>query len=232
MRLFLFFAMSICAIAQIERPQIGVMLDANGDARPVLGVAGSATLGDPILSGAVSLACSAQECIAKTETSLLSSAGESVDAPAGPAIFAAPYVYFTAMQQLVLWHDGQLDGTDFAPGGEVVSLRKNGDGLDYAVRRDGEIWIEHYSPADQNVGLVGSLGPANAALLIEPGVLIATGDQVRLVRTDGRDMAFDVPGVEEFIAMSDSYVELVTPNDRWVIDLKQPRPFLLPGVSE
>ena len=68
--------------------------------------------------------------------------------------------------------------------------------------------------------------------MIDPGVLIATRDQVRLVRTDGREMAFDVPGVEEFIAMSDSYVELVTPNDRWVIDLKQPRPFLLPGVSE
>ena len=90
--------MSACAFAQIEHPQIGVMLDENGDARVVLGVAGSTTSSDSLWSGVLSLACSAQVCFAKSQGALLSSSGESMDAPAGPAIFAidgaTAYVYF------------------------------------------------------------------------------------------------------------------------------------------
>jgi hypothetical protein len=232
MKLWLFFAMTLCAFAQIERPQIGVMLDEKGDARPVSGVAASATVGDPILTGVVSLNCSAQICLAKTETSLLSSAGESVDAPAGPAIFAAPYIYFPAARQLVQWHDGQLDPIDFTPDGAVISLRRNGDGLDYAIRRDGETWIEHYSFLDQGAVLLGSLGPAKAVLLVDAGTLIADEDQVRLVRADGSETAFDVAGVQGFVAMSDSSIELVTLQSRWILQVNEDRALLLPGAPE
>jgi hypothetical protein len=230
MRIWLFFAMSLGALAQIERPRMGVMLDQNGDARPVVGLAASATLGDPILSGVISLACSAQQCLAKTDTSLLASSGESVDAPPGPAILAAPYVYFTAARQLVRWHDGQLQPLDFAPDGEVLSLRANGDGLDYAVRRGDEIWIEHISFSDQSIQLLAAPGPANAVMLLEGESLLASDDIVRLLRGDGSEAAFDVAGVREFFAMGESCIELVTAQDRWVLDLRQERVFLLPGA--
>ena len=236
MRIFPIFAMSVCALGQIERPRVGVMLDENGGARPVVGVAASATLGGPLLGGVLSLSCSAQACIAKTEASLASTSGETVDAPAGPAIFAAPYIYFTAAQQLVRWRDGQLEPIGFAPGGEVLSLRVNGDGLDCAVRRDGEVSIEHYSLADGSWTALGSLGAANAVMLIATGALIAAGDQVRLVHDDGAGTAFDAAGVREFVRMSDSAVELVTAQNRWVIelngDLEGTRAFLLPGATE
>jgi len=37
-----------CALAQVETPSIGLMLDASGALRPVYGVAGNFTLGDPV----------------------------------------------------------------------------------------------------------------------------------------------------------------------------------------
>ena len=73
-------------------------------------------------------------------------------------------------------------------------------------------------------------------MLIATGALIAAGDQVRLVHDDGAGTAFDAAGVREFVRMSDSAVELVTPQNRWVIELngdqEGTRAFLLPGATE
>jgi hypothetical protein len=223
----MFLLVSACAFAQIEHPQIGVVLDANGDARVALGVAESATLSEPLWSGVLSLACSAQVCFAKTETALLSSLGEAIDAPAGPAIFAADgasaYVYFPDTQQLARWHDGQLDQIDFTPDGKVLALRVTPAGLDSAVRRGNQVWV-----GEQN------LGDATAVQLLDDGrALLAAGDQVRLFRPDGTELDFAVAGVRSFIRISDVSVQLVTPNGMWALETKPDKEqlYLLPGAS-
>ena len=127
----LLFLISACAWAQIKSPQIGVMLDVNGRARPVLGTPAAAVLGKAWFDGAVqSLACSAQGCVAKTDSALFTPAGVVVDAPAGAAIIAldpvspgAAYVYFIESGQLARWTGSQLVPMDFAPGGDVLAIR-------------------------------------------------------------------------------------------------------------
>jgi hypothetical protein len=241
--LVVILAVSACAFAQIEHPQIGVMLDENGDARVVLGVAGSTTLGDPILSGVISLACSAQRCFAKTRTALLSSSGESIDAPAGPAVFAidgaAAYVYFPETRQLARWHDGQLEPvvftpndimpnditpTDFPGNAEVLALRATVGGFEYAVRRADGVWA-----GDRNLGDVTAV-----QLLGDGSVLTANGEQVRLLRSDGTEADFAVAGVQSFIRISDACVQLVTSSGMWALAIEpgQERVFLLPGGSQ
>jgi len=227
MKLLLFLAAGACALAQIEQPQIGVMLDENGAARAVLGVAGSTTVSDPLWSGVLSLACSAQVCFAKTPTSLVSSSGDAIDAPAGPAIFAidgaSAYVYFPKTRQLVRWHDGQLELIETAPGGEVLAVRATRGEFEYAMRRaDGVRAGNRY------------LGDAAAVLLLGEGtVLIADGEQVRLLRSDGAEADFPVAGVQSFIRISDAYVQLVTSSGMWALAIEpgQERLFLLPGGS-
>ena len=233
MKLLLFILMSACAWAQIQHPSIGVMLDENGRARPVVGAPAAAALGEPLFDGAVvSLACSAQVCLAKTESALVSSSGETVDAPPGAALIAfdgaAAYVYFVETRQLARWNAGRLDPIDFAPDGDVLSLRATADGFEYAVARDDGIWI-----GNQN------LGAANAILLLDGGgALLAADGQVRLLRPDGTELDFAVADGESFVGgfvrMSDHYVQVVTASGMWALDIEPGREqiFLLPGVSQ
>jgi len=97
MKIFIVFALSSCAWAQVERPQLGKIVDANGAVRPIYGIAASVTLGDPEITGVLSASCSRKFCLAKTETSLVS-AGGNIAAPAGPALFAfdgdGAYIWF------------------------------------------------------------------------------------------------------------------------------------------
>ena len=89
MKILLLAVMSVGAWGQIESPQIGVMLDVKGRARAVSGTPAAAVVGTPWFDGAVlSLACTAQGCVAKTESALFTPAGVVVDAPPGAAIIA------------------------------------------------------------------------------------------------------------------------------------------------
>lgn len=232
MKLFPFLLMSACAWAQIERPSIGVMLDENGHARTVTGAPAAAALGDPLFNGTViSLACSERMCLAKTESAVVSSAGETADAPPGAALFAlagdAAYVYFVEIRQIAFWSAGRLYPIDFAPDGDVLSIRATADGIEYAVEREGGIWA-----GDQN------LGTANAILLLNGGgALLAADGKVRLLRPDGTELDFAVTGAEGFIGgflrMSERYVEVITDNGRWALDIQpgSEQIFLLPGGS-
>lgn len=233
MKILFFSLMSACAWAQIESPQLGVMLDVNGRARPVSGVPAAAVLGTPWFDGAVgSLACSAQGCIAKTESALFTPAGVVVDAPPGAVIIAldptspgAAYVYFVESGRLARWSGSQLVPLDFAPEGDVLSLRAVAGGFEYAVERDGEIWIG-----------TKRQGAANSILLLDDGgVLLAIGGQVRLLRTDGTELDFAVSSnsfVGGFVRMSDRYVQVITDSAMWALDIERGHEeiFLLPGV--
>jgi hypothetical protein len=117
------FVSAVLAWGPIERPQLGLMLDANGAVRPLYGAAASAMLGDPVLTGVLSFGCSAQICLFKTGTAIIASDGSRAAAPAGSAIFAmegaSAYIYFPDTQQRTRWHHGQLEWIDFVPGEAV-----------------------------------------------------------------------------------------------------------------
>lgn len=227
MNVFLLFMLASIALGQIEQPRIGVMLDQHGDARAVIGVAGSATVSEPLWTGVQALACSSTGCFAKTQTALLSSAGEVLDAPDGAAILAlegsSVYAYFPDAPRLVHWRDGQLEPLDFTSGGEVLDLRVVHGQVEYAARRADGVWVEDWY-----------VGEANAAILVDQRILLATAEQVRLVRPDGTETDFPVAGVTSFVRMSDSYVELITPHGMWALRIEPGREelFLLPGVAQ
>ena len=231
MKIWLFLLSTASAFAQIERPMVGVMLDSTGGARPVFGTLASATPGDTILTGVLSMQCSASECLMKTLDQIVATSGKAADAPAGPAIFGAGYVYFPASQQLARWKEGALEPIPFTPDGEILALRPNGDGLDYAVERDGGTWIEH---VDNVPRVVNILPPAHAAMLLDDAVLLALDDAVHLLQPDGVDTILPVGGVESFIAMNDRHnrtIEFVTPQGMWAFDLATHTLALLPGVA-
>ena len=231
MKILLFGLMSVCAWGQIENPQIGIMLDVYGRARSVSGAPAAALVGASWFDGAVvSLACSAEGCVAKTESALFTPAGVVVDAPPGAALIAldasspgAAYVYFIESGKLERWTGSELVPMDFAPGGDVLSLRAIAGGFEYAIERDGEVWI-----GGKNLGV------ANCALLLDGGgVLLASGGQVRVLRPDGTEVDFALTGVGGFLRMSDQYVEVITDAGMWALDIRPGREqmFLLPGVS-
>ena len=233
MKLLFFVLMSACSWAQIQHPSIGVMLDEGGSSRPVTGTPAAAILGEPIFKeAAISLACSAGLCLAKTESALLSSTGDAWDAPPGAALIAfdgaAAYVYFVETRQLARWSQGSLDPIDFAPDGDMLSLRASPDGFEYAIGRDDGIWV-----GDRN------LGAANAILLLDGGgALLAADGQVRLLKPDGSEMDFAVVGAESFIGglvrMSQRYVQVITASGMWALDLEpgHEQIYVLPGVSQ
>jgi len=226
MKIFLFLLLRASMWAQIERPSMGVMLDENGRARPVTGAAAAAALGDPLFDGAVlSLACSEMMCLAKTETAVVSSAGETADAPPGAALMVfsgdAAYVYFVETRQFAIWFAGRLYLFDFESGGDVLSIRANG--FDYAIARDDGIWV-----GTQN------LGSAKAIFLLDGGgALLAVDGQVRLLRSDGTEVDFAVAGAGGFVRMSDRYVQVITDSGMWALDteLGHEQISLLPGGS-
>jgi hypothetical protein len=235
MKILLFVLMSVGAWGQIESPQIGVMLDMNGRARPVSGAPAAAVAGTPWFDGAViSLACSAQGCVAKTESALFTPAGVVVDAPPGAAIIAldptspgAAYVYFVQSGKLARWTGSELVPMDFAPGGDVLSLRAVAGGFEYAVERDGEIWVSGKC-----------LGAGNSVLLLDGGgALLANDGHVRVLRTDGTELDFAAGAgsvVGGFIRMSDRFVQVITDAGMWALDIEpgHEQIFLLPGVSQ
>jgi hypothetical protein len=233
MKPLLFLLISACAWAQIQHPSIGIMLDEGGSSRPVAGTPAAAILGEPIFKeAAISLACSASVCLAKTESALLSSTGDTWDTPTGAALIAfdgaAAYVYFVETRQLARWSQGRLDPIDFVPDGDVLSLRASPDGFECAIGRNDGIWV-----GDRN------LGAANAVLLLDGGgALLAADGQVRLIEADGTELDFTLAGAESFIGgfvrMSQRYVQVITASGMWALDLEpgHEQIYLLPGVSQ
>ena len=79
------------------------------------------------------------------------------------------------------------------------------------------------------------LGEAAAVQLLGGGnVVVASADQVRLLRSDGTETDFAVACVRSLIRIGDAYVQLVTSNGMWAlaIEPRQERVFLLPGGSQ
>ena len=204
------------------------MLDQNGAARPVLGVAGSVTLGDAIANDVQALACSKRLCLLKTDAAVVSSSGESADAPPGPALIAPPFIYFERTNQLALWTGGRLEPIDLALDGQVLSMRQATDGtIEFAVARPNGSWLIH---GDGTV--IDSL-PSGPVMLLQHGVIFASSDEVILRRADGTESRFDIADAESFFPLGEGYAGVRAGNSTWAIRIEPGREqaFLLPGVA-
>lgn len=242
------FATSLSA--QIARSWLGITVDTNGGLRPVYGVPASTTLGDIAVGGVISAGCGSSMCLAVTADGLWSSVTRNgtesvsmIPAPTGPALFAFSnadaYVFFQnpqALYRCYLTKDGeiQLDPVAFSADGEILSMRISGDGFDYAARRDGDVWMEHYSPVTTSVVSVVTATPWSGAVhLFEDGALLADDVGVRLIRSNGMEFRYSIAGVAGFAPMSPGYVRVTATEGTWAIrtDAGQEQAFLLPGVS-
>jgi hypothetical protein len=229
MRILPFF-WAICAWSQsgIEVPSAGAFVDSSGSLRPVEGVAGSFLLGPPTASGVVSAACSERLCLAKTDSKILSAAGE-IDTPGGLAIFGvdgdAAIVFFPEPRTFARWHDNTLDPLDWTVDGEILSVRAT----EIAVRRDGHVWIVH---PDDSVAdwIADTSGPV---LLLKDGVLFATSDELVLRRRDGSEVRFELTGAESIAAMGPLYAAIRTGATTYALRTEPGREslYLLPGTA-
>jgi hypothetical protein len=234
MKILTAFAICTCAWAQsgIDRPQLGKMLDASGAVRTVYGIAASVTLGDAEQTGVVSSACSKSFCLAKMETSIMSSIG-TVAAPAGPALFAfdgdAAFVWFTHSRQLAQWNNGVLTSVDSTPDstvdGEVLSMRASAGSVEFAVRRESGEWIVK---SDGSVvdSLPRSTGPV---MLIPGGVVYATREEIVI-----RELRIPLARVTAFSQMSAGYLQVRAGQVDYLLRFETGREtlFQLPGVQQ
>ncbi|MGD1094351.1 MAG: hypothetical protein ABSB35_20475 [Bryobacteraceae bacterium] len=236
MKFFIVVVMGVCAWAQaeLERPQLGTMLDSNGAVRPVFGLPGSITVGEATLTGVLSTTCSAKLCLAKTESGIWSASGMT-SAPNGPAIFAldgtAAFVYFPETRQFARWYEGQLDFLDLDIDGKVLAFRAGkGNSIEIAVRQRNQVQV-----VDAGLEVIASL-PADTrvVMLIKDGVLYAVGNTVILQRPDGTETRFQAPNVEAAFALGDGYIELRAGASTYAVRVDRGREqiFLLPEVGQ
>jgi hypothetical protein len=235
MRLACAFCCAVSAWGQsgLDRPWLGMMLDAEGRARPVLGVAASVTLGAPEGGPILSLACSRGQCLFKTETGIVAN-GLTVEAPPGPALFAlagdATIVYFPLSRQCAQWKPGAIDPLPLNVIGEVLSLRvRSGGDIEFAVRRGGATWI--VNAQDETVGTIPS--QSGPVLFVDDGVLYTSSGQINLRHDDGSEIHFPAQGVEFFSAMNHGYVQVRTRRTNYAIRTTpgRERMFQLPNPS-
>ncbi len=190
----------------VNQPQMGVMVDSGANARAVFGVSASVTLGDPILGGVISSACS-DWCIYKTASAVVV-AGQPVAAPAGAAIFAidgsTAAMYFIAVKQLALWQNGQLTLADVPVDGDVVGLRSSAGMIEFAIRRRESTWVVNAQGAIVDF-IPGASGPV---MLLANGILYVDGDDVVLRRPDATEVRFAAPGAQWFSALGANYVQI------------------------
>ena len=227
MKLPFLFAFSACAWAQINRPSIGKMLDANGAVRTVYGIAASVTLGDAEITGVLSSGCSKTFCLAKTDDSLVSASG-NVDAPKGRALFAfdgnTAFVWFVESRQLAQWQNGGLTAIDSTVDGEVLSIRANGGAVEFAVRRKSGVWIVKLDGS-----VAASLPASGPVMLIDGGAVYATHDEIVI-----RDMRIPLEHVTAFSRMSPGYLEVRAGGVDYALRTENGREtlFQLPGVVQ
>lgn len=228
MRIFITFGMCVCAWGQINRPSLGKMLDTNGAVRTVYGIAASVTLGDAEITAVLSQACSKKFCLAKTGTSIVSASG-SVDAPAGPALFAfsgdAAFLWFVESRQLAQWQSGAMTPIDSSVDGEVLSIRASAGSVEFAVRRRTGIWI-----VKPDGSVLDSLPLASGPVMLIPGgAIYATRDEIVI-----RGLRIPLGRVTAFSQMAPGYLQVRAGGVDYALRIDEGREalFQLPGVAQ
>ncbi len=225
-----FFLLSLtCAWGQLNRPALGLMLDSSGAAHPVFGLPGGISLGDPAGTGVLSSACSATLCLMKTDAAIIVQ-GQTTSAPPGRALFAfdptGAYIYFPEAKQLAHWQNGQLGSVHFDVAGEVLSIRASAGILEFAVRRDGSIWIVRSG----NIVAEGLPRDAQDVILLDAAILVSTSENIVLRRPDASSMQFPLAHAKSFSSLGAGYVQIRAEGSTYSlrVDAGHEQLFLLP----
>ncbi len=202
-RVWIWICGAVCA-SGIDIPSVGVLVDPAGALRSVQGVAGNFFLSAPAAAGILSAACSAQLCLAKTDSQVLSASG-AADAPPGQAIFgldgAGAIVYFPETRSFARWHDVTLDPLEWNVDGDVLSIRVRGATTEIAVRRDGDVLLVR--PDGSVIDWIAATpGPV---LLLADAVVFATPDELVLRRAGQTEIRFALAAAECITAMGPHY---------------------------
>ncbi|MGH9630116.1 MAG: hypothetical protein ACRD7E_17505 [Bryobacteraceae bacterium] len=187
MRAAVLLMLCVAATAQVNAPQVGLLLDREGGLRPVLGIAGNFVVGAPVHEGVLAAAFSGQTGLAKTETELLvldasGAVTERLSAPEGTALFAfdangmPAAALFPGVEELWRWNtEGVIERQIVSLQGEALAL----SAAKLLVRREEGLWLvgeAGESPAE----------PGAVALLEDGTVLAIQGDELLIPRTGGR----------------------------------------------
>lgn len=206
----LLFVVGAVVFAQsaLNRPQLGVMVDSAGNARPLFGVAASVTAGDPVAQGVISSACAAGGCVLKMANALVAG-GQTVAAPDGRALIAldgsGALIYFPGTGELARFQNGQLKAVESHIRGEIIGLRSSAGVAQFAVERSGTAWI-----VDQFDRALDSLPgySSGPVMLFAGGEIYLSGRGVVLRRTDQSQIEFAAPGAAWFSAAAANYVQV------------------------
>ena len=235
--LFLSCGLAWAQTGGIHPPQMGVMVDGFGRARPVFGVSGSVTVGDPVASAMVASACSDSLCVLKTFDAVVAGGVQTLSPP-GTALIAidgqTALLYFPGLEKLVRWQAGQIQPLTLSVTGNIVALRSTAGVAQFAVQRDGATWI-----VDAAGQAVDSLPSASGPVLLPAtGAIYTDGENVVLRRSDGSELRFPVPGAQSFSAMwfsstAANYVQIRAGRSSYAlrIDRGRERMFRLPEPS-
>ena len=228
----IFFVVAVAAWAQsgLDRPRIGMMLDRNGAARPLLGLPGSTMTANPVSTGVSSFGCGAF-CLLKTDSSLIAP-DATVAAPAGPALFAfdstGAFVYFAQARELARWQSGELTPVSVQVSGEIVSLRSVDGVAEFAVRSREGIRIVR----DGDVAVATLPRGARSVMLLDDRVLFSTAEGLVLLGSNGSQLSFPMASARAFYQISLDYVEIlaaggifalrITPGKEQLFELPEP----------
>jgi hypothetical protein len=155
-----------------------------------------------------------------------------MSAPSGPALFAlngtSAYIYFSKTRQLAQWRSGQLTPIETTVTGEVLSIAFRQGVLEFAVLRDGGIWI-----VDQDNQTLGSIPGTGPVMLIADGFIYAASDSLTLRRDDGSELHWPLAGIQGFSAMGDGYVQVRAGNASYALrtDRQREQLFMLPEIA-
>lgn len=216
----------------ITSPQIGFVLDSTHAVRPVLGVAGNFSLGDPIRGNVVSSVFLGSFGIVKTESTLavFDVSGQILfeqDAPAGPALFGPQLVYLTQTKALLRWTDTSLERLPWTLEGDVLSVAEPDSGhVLAAVRRDDGIWLLLYSLASGAIESQSALpaGDGPVLLIDNGGFVFSDSERLRIRRLDATEVQFEAPQIQSLQQIGNGWIQASASDGRqFVLDTRPGR---------
>ena len=217
------FSVSIASTQPaITSPQIGFVLDNASAVRPVMGVAGNFTLGDPIRGSVVSSAFLGSFGIVKTESALavFDASGHILfeqDAPAGPALLGSQLVYLTQTKALLRWTDTSLEPLPWTLEGDVLSVAEPDSGhVLAAVRRDDGIWLLLYSLASGAIESQSALPAGDGPVLLSDngGFVFSDPERLRIRRPDATEVQFEAPQIQSLQQIGNGWIQATASDGR------------------
>ena len=212
---FLLSVSIACTQPAITPPQIGFVLDNTNAVRPVLGVAGNFSLGDPIRSNVVSSAFLGSFGIVKTESTLavFDVSGNTLferDVPAGPALFGSQLVYLTQAKALLRWTRASLEPLPWMLEGDVLSIAQPDSAhVLAAVRRDDGLWLLLYSLPSGAIESQSALpaGDGPVLLIANGGFVFSDSERLRIRRLDATEVQFEAPQIQSLQQIGNGWIQ-------------------------